>query len=158
MENTNQKFKFVDFQEKFSPELDSWVEIEHQQGSNGLKDFVIAGDVNLSEFLSFVEQEMGIQTQILVNETQTVCGFVCYAETEKDHIHIECLGVNPSMRKMGLAKNLLIGLKNKLTNENPDVKITLTVKKTNIAGIRSFSKVASEYEELSSENYIGLKL
>ena len=158
METSTQDLKFVDYDNNFSNELSTWINIEQQQGLTGLKDFVVVGDVELNEFLDFVQKEMGLDTKIAINSQNQTCGFVCYSETEKNHIHIECLGVNPTLRKMGIAKNLLISLKNKLKSENPDVNVTLAVKKTNVAGIRSFSKVATEYEPASSENYIGLQL
>ena len=158
METRNHDLKFVDYDNNFSDKLSTWIDIEQSQGLTGLKDFVVVGDVKLNEFLDFVQKNIRLDTKIAINGKNQTCGFVCYSETDKDHIHIECLGVNPTLRKMGIAKNLLISLKNKLTSENPDVSATLAVKKTNIAGLRSFSKVATEYEPASSENYVGLQL
>lgn len=159
MNQTNQELKFVNYNDTFSEELSTWITVEQSQGQNGLRDFVVVGDVELNEYLDFIQNEMSIETKIALSDDNTTCGFICYSEVEKNHVHIECLGVNPSLRKMGIAKKLLVSLKNKLKSENPDVSVTLAVKKTNVAGIRSFSKVATEYSEASkSEEYLGMKL
>ena len=155
----NENLKFVNYDERFSQELSTWIDIEKQQGLSGLKDFVVVGDVDLSEFLRFVKDELSIETKIALNNQNLVCGFICYSEIEQNHIHIECLGVNPSLRKMGIAKQLLVSLKETLLSQNPNIEITLAVKKTNIAGIRSFSKVSTDCPEATtSDEYLGLKL
>lgn len=153
-----EELKFVDFEESFKEELNSWQEIEKEQGENGLDRFVVVGGTKLGDLIEYMANEMKIESKVVIDKDDVV-GFVCFEIKEKKNsAHIEIVGTNPKFRKQGYARKILLGVK-ALINKNYGLKkITLSVNKNNQAGLKSFSKFAKKNNELNSENYVGFEL
>ena len=150
------EIKFVNFNNSFLDELNSWEEIEKSQGKSRLKDYVILFDFSLGEFLQYLQEELSVSTKIVL-DGENVVGFVCYDKKDETHTHIEYVGVNPNFRKQGYSKTILLTLKEKLKSKYPNMKFTLSVHKQNQAGINSFSKFTTKGKD-TTDNYIGLEL
>ena len=147
--------EFVDFDESYVKELNTWQEIEQQNNQDGIQRFVGDSNTLLGDYLSFVSSEMQIATKIVLYNGQVV-GFVSYC-INGCSAHIEIMGTSPKHRGQGFGMSILKTLKKQL-NKQGISKITLNVKKENVAGIRSFSKVAKKNEGLNSDNYFGYEL
>ena len=77
---------------------------------------------------------------------------------EKEHAHIEIMGINPAARGKGLAKSLLSSLKSELTKQKNISKLTLSVNQQNKAGINSFLKEGKPSKLQNKENYINFEI
>lgn len=158
MEETEKDLKFVDFETHFKEELNSWQDIEKENGENGLDRFVVVAGTKLGDLIEYMTNEMKINSKIVLDDNNVI-GFVCYDIKGKNKTaHIEIVGTNPKFRKLGYAKRILLGIKD-LIKETYGIKtVTLSVNKNNMAGIKSFSKFAKENKNLDSENYTGFEL
>jgi len=150
--------EIVKYQEKYNKELNTWQEKEKQRGENGLDKFVVPQGVLLGDYLKYVQEEMKEISLIVAMHKKIVVGFLGYSMPENDHVHVEIMGINPDCRGYGLAQRLLTSFKDVVIEEMDINKLTLAVKRENLAGIRAFSKIATRSEELDTEHYLGFEL
>lgn len=152
----NAQIHLIDYNPTHKKELNSWQEIERNQGQKGLDDFVVAKNIKLGDYIEFFTSQTDIQSKIALVEDEIV-GFVSFAINENNTAHIEIVGTNPKFRGVGFARKILEELKNVVQEKYGISRVTLAVNKKNNAGIRSFKKFAKETKDHSSENYIGLE-
>ena len=148
---------FEDFSKKFKEELNTWQEIENQNGEFGIDEFIVSKGTKLGDYIEFFTNEIDMISKIVL-ENEKVIGFVCYVLNKNNSVHIEMVGVNPNFRKLGYAKKILLKLKEEVIKNYSVKKVTLAVNKRNKAGINSFSKFAKETAYCSSDDYIGFEL
>lgn len=153
MEDLN-PLNFELFDNKYVPELNSWSEKESAAGRTGLEDFVVSKGTQLGDYVAFVSEEMPDVTSYLAFHEKDLVGFMCLTVPEQDHMHIEIMGVNPDCRGQGVATKMLCNFKSKMLAETSATQLTLEVNKKNIAGIKSFSKVATKDKEQTKDDYI----
>ncbi len=144
---------FKKYQNDFNKELNSWQLKEIDAGENGLEQFVVMKGSLLGDYLEFINSELDGIKVYLAMDNKNLIGFLCYSKPKTNHIHIEILGINPDYRGQGYARKMLISFKNLVSKHN-ETKLTLSVNKNNMAGIASFSKVATLCEEQKNTDYI----
>lgn len=152
------KLIFNSYDKKFNNELNSWHSKEHLLNSNGLTQFIVPEDVLLGDYLSYVEEEMDGIDNFLIFADQQLIGFLGFSTHNNNHIHIEYVGVNPSCRGKGYAKEILLNFKEEILSRIPDAHITLSVNTKNTPGIKSFLKIAKKSNNQRTSSYIELEL
>lgn len=150
---------FSAFQEKFQTELNTWQAKEQANGSNGLNQFVVLDSMLLGDYLAFIDQEMDDIDAFLAFDAHQLIGFLCCSYPEPNHAHVEIMGVNPDCRGKGYGTRILDQFKIQLqTTAQKEQRLTLAVKKTNTAGLSSFTKIAKVAPEQNKDNYLNLEL
>lgn len=155
MENEYKIVEFVELSEESIAELNTWQDIEARSDQDGIARFVGDADTMLGDYLKYISTEMQISTNIVLCGGSIV-GFVAYS-INGNTAHIEIVGTSPKHRKQGYGISILKTLRSKLREQGIG-KITLKVRRDNVAGISAFSKIAKRNEKFNSENYFGYEL
>lgn len=153
-----EELKFENFEQKYIHELNSWHDKEHGQNLNGLTQFIVPEDVLLGDYLEFVENSMPDVKNLLAFDNDKLVGFLGFANPQENHTHIEFVAVNPDCRGKGYANRILAKFKEEVLARNPNTNITLAVKKSNTAGLNSFSKIAKQSKTQDNEGYVQFEL
>ncbi len=97
------ELEFFGFLNRYKKELNLWQKQEQEAGYNGLNQFVVLEGELLGDYLSFINTELKDITCLLAKhkDKQNLVGFVCYSQKSEHCLHIECLGIKPSLRGKG---------------------------------------------------------
>lgn len=153
-----EKLKFKSFDKKYKQELNSWHSKEWNKNTNGLTKFIVPEGVTLGDYIEFAEESLQDVKSLLIFDGSALVGFLGFSNPEKNHVHIEFVGVNPDDRGKGYANRILADFKNEISEKIPKASITLEVNKLNLAGIKSFSKSAKLSQKQDREDYIQFEL
>ena len=134
---------FSQFDKRQKTEYNTWQAKEQEQGLNGLDKFVVLQDSLLGDYLEFVDQEIDDTTIESIYVGDELVGFIGYSMQSDKHVYVEILGVNPEFRGKGISKKILQIFKKRMQSEQNIERFTLSVKKDNESGIKSFSKVGN---------------
>lgn len=152
------KLDFISFDKKYVKELNQWQNKENMLGLDGLNQYVVLLDSLLGDYLQFIDKEMSDISCKLVLKDENLVGFLCFSQQDKDHVHVEVMGVNPDFRGKGISGQLLTEFKQKLLEKHGLTKLTLSVNKNNDSGIRSFSKIGTKSQTQNKPNYINYEI
>lgn len=150
-----EKIQLKNYNSKYKKELDSWSDIEKQQGQNGIEDFVATKGYKLGEYIDYFSAELDVESKLAFDKDNLV-GFVMYSQ-DVGMAHIEIMGTNPSLRGRGYAKQMMFELKEQLKTQGID-KVVFEVNKRNKPALSAFSKISKPNSKFSSENYQGMEL
>lgn len=149
---------FLPYSKEYNDTLNDWHKQEKKMGQTGLDDFVVSRGSLLGDYITYIDQELDDIVCRLAFDQDNLVGFLCYSMQDEKHAHVEIMGIDPSQRNRGLARDMLIGFKKDMLQNTTAERITLSVKKENTSGIHSFSKVATESPKQTMSNYIDMQL
>lgn len=150
-----ENIKLIDYNSNYKAQLDTWSDIEKQQGINGIERFVATEGYKLGEYVDYFSTNLDAQSK-LAFDNDILIGFVLYSQN-KDVAHIEIMATNPEMRGRGYAIKIVQQLKTDLQSSGIN-KITLEVNKKNKPALRTFSKITKPNSKYSTTNYEGMEL
>jgi ribosomal-protein-alanine N-acetyltransferase len=102
-----------------------------------------------SDFLRYAHR--GNTNVKVAVHTDRVVGFIVY-ETHKTKFNVLNLGVHPDFRRRGVGRQLLQGLKSRLTAERR-TEVTVTIRETALDAAKFFS--AEKFQAKLSRNFYG---
>lgn len=148
--------KLINFNNTYKTYLNTWQAKEKELGQMGFNNFIVLDGYALGDYLGFINDEMNDIFCNLAIQDEQLAGFICFSRPEKNHIHIEMLGVNPEMRGQKLSNKILALFKESVKTKN--VRISFSVNRQNKAGLSSFSKLGKFAQNQTKANYIDFEL
>lgn len=150
-----EKIKLIDYNSNYKEALNSWSDIEKQQGQNGIEDFVATKGYKLGEYVDYFSSNLDVSSKLAFDDDNLI-GFVLYSQ-DVETAHIEIMGTNPNFRGKGYARQIMTQLKNYLQQQGIN-KVVFEVNKRNKPALGAFSKIAKPNSKYSSTNYVGMEL
>ena len=127
----NKEVKLVDFKEEHKKELNTWQEIEKENGDNGLNRFVVASGTKLGDYIEFFTKQIELFSKIALDNGEIVghkmrCSNSKYSTVKAlQSVGFETICAGDSYNDLGMIRaskaGFLFKSPEKIKLDNPDL-------------------------------------